>query len=181
MQSDQWNCDGERRHHSVAIDDGTNSGYAAGGAGGFPVIQADALDREPQSKGGPYSRGVFPGGGQFGTLHVAADGDPTVTVTLRGLDWRRRELTSLRVTMPARPKRMDRTTRRERGAAKSPSHAAGRRSRLVNSVGHGSPQNPLFIRDRAGGNDPSVHGPKRAIKHSEPSASSDSGRVVERR
>ena len=150
MQSDQWNCDGERRHHSVAIDDGTNSGYAAGGAGGFPVIQADALDREPQSKGGPYSRGVFPGGGQFGTLHVAADGDPTVTVTLRGLDWRRRELTSLRVTMPARPKRMDRTTRRERGAAKSPSHAAGRRSRLVNSVGHGSPQNPLFIRDRAG-------------------------------
>ncbi len=88
MQSDQWNRDGGRRHHSVTIDDGTKSGYAAGGAGGFPVIHAGALDREPQSKGGPYSRGVFPGGGQFGTHHVAADG-PTVTVTLRGLDWRR--------------------------------------------------------------------------------------------
>ena len=89
--------------HSVAIDDGTNSGYAAGGAGGFPLIHAGALDREPQSKGGPYSHGVFPGGGQFGTLHVADDGGPKVTVTVRGLDWRRRELASLSVTMPARP------------------------------------------------------------------------------
>lgn len=90
-------------NHSVAIDDGTNSGYAAGGAGGFPIIHAGALDREPQSTGGPYSHGVFPGGGQFGTLRVADDGGPEVTVTLRGLNWRRRELTSLSVTMPARP------------------------------------------------------------------------------
>jgi GTPase SAR1 family protein len=88
--------------HAVAIDDGTNSGYAAGGAGGFPVIHAGALDRAPRSKGGPYSHGAFPGGGQFGTLRVDDDGGPEVTVTLRGLDWRRRELTSLRIRMPVR-------------------------------------------------------------------------------
>jgi hypothetical protein len=89
--------------HMVAIDDGTNSGYAAGGAGGFPVIHAGALDRAPQIKGGPYSHGVFPGGGQFGTLRVDDGGGPELTVTLRGLDWRRRELASLRIVIPAVP------------------------------------------------------------------------------
>ena len=52
--------------HMVAIDDGTNSDYATGGGAGFPVFHAAALDRPGGVKGGPYSEGVFPGGGQFG-------------------------------------------------------------------------------------------------------------------
>lgn len=94
-------------NHSVAIDDGTNSGYATSGGGGFPLIHAGALDRAPQTKGGPYSHGVFPGGGQFGTLRVDDAGGNRVTVTLRGLDWQRRELTSLRVTLPVGSRALD--------------------------------------------------------------------------
>jgi hypothetical protein len=38
--------------HMVAIDDGTNSDYADGGGGGFPVFHAGALDRSSSVKGG---------------------------------------------------------------------------------------------------------------------------------
>ena len=72
--------------HMVAIDDGTNSDYASGGGAGFPVLHAAALDRPGSVKGGPYSDGAFPGGGQYGILAVddRADG---VTVTLAGRRW----------------------------------------------------------------------------------------------
>jgi len=43
--------------HMVAIDDGSHSGYAAGGRGGFPVFQAAALESPESEKGGPYSIG----------------------------------------------------------------------------------------------------------------------------
>lgn len=49
--------------HMVAIDDGTNSGYAADGGRGCPVLNAAALDRPGAVKGGPYSEGTYPGGG----------------------------------------------------------------------------------------------------------------------
>ncbi|BCS31373.2 hypothetical protein TBR22_A05730 [Luteitalea sp. TBR-22] len=39
--------------HMVAIDDGSNSGYAAGNRGGFPVLQAAALESPESEKGGP--------------------------------------------------------------------------------------------------------------------------------
>jgi phosphodiesterase/alkaline phosphatase D-like protein len=42
--------------HMLAIDDGTNSGYADG-RGGFPVFQAAALESPESEKGGPYSIG----------------------------------------------------------------------------------------------------------------------------
>lgn len=89
--------------HAVAVDDGTNSGYATGGGGGFPVIHAGALDRYPEGKGGPYSHGQFPGGGRYGLVEVEDTGGAVVTVALRGLDWRRRELTSLHLRLPVRP------------------------------------------------------------------------------
>jgi phosphodiesterase/alkaline phosphatase D-like protein len=89
--------------HAVAIDDGTNSGYATGGGGGFPVMHAGALDRHPQGKGGPYSHGQFPGGGRYGLLEIEDIGGRVVSVALRGVDWRRRELTSLRLRLPVRP------------------------------------------------------------------------------
>jgi phosphodiesterase/alkaline phosphatase D-like protein len=48
--------------HMVAIDDGSHSGYAAGGRGGFPVFQAAALESTESEKGGPYSHGNESGG-----------------------------------------------------------------------------------------------------------------------
>jgi phosphodiesterase/alkaline phosphatase D-like protein len=60
--------------HMVAVDDGSNSGFASDGGGGFPVFHAAALDRVGTVKGGPYSNGAYPGGGQFGLLSVTDDG-----------------------------------------------------------------------------------------------------------
>ncbi|SUD49413.1 PhoD-like phosphatase [Nocardia otitidiscaviarum] len=72
--------------HMVAIDDGTNSDYSTTGGHGFPVLHAAALDRPGNVKGGPYSEGAYPGGGQYGVVDVADDGR-TVTVTLTGKRW----------------------------------------------------------------------------------------------
>ena len=83
--------------HAVALDDGTNTGYAGDGRRGFPLLHAGALDRAPQHNGGPYSHGEFLGGGQYGTLEIEDDGGPMVSVTLRGHDWQGNELTSLRL------------------------------------------------------------------------------------
>jgi hypothetical protein len=82
--------------HMVAIDDGTNSGY--GGDDGFPVLQVAALDRRGSVKGGPYSGGAFPGGGQFGVVEVTDTGGDTIDVELIGLDWKGTTLTSSRTT-----------------------------------------------------------------------------------
>lgn len=68
--------------HMVAIDDGRNSGYAAGGRGGFPVFHAASLESRESEKGGPYSHGDAggkPGPGiagnrQFGLFEVDYSG-----------------------------------------------------------------------------------------------------------
>ncbi len=78
--------------HMLAIDDGTNSGYGAGSSPGFPVFHAAALDRPGEVKGGPYSEGAVPGGGQFGTITVVDGGGETVSVTMTGANWRGEEL-----------------------------------------------------------------------------------------
>jgi hypothetical protein len=60
----------------LAADDGRHNRYASDGSGpGFPVYHAAALDRRGSVKGGPYSEGARPGGGQFGLLHVEDRGD----------------------------------------------------------------------------------------------------------
>lgn len=82
--------------HMLAIDDGTNSGY--GGDDGFPVLQAAALDRPGSEKGGPYTHGTFPGGGQFGVIEIADDGGDNIGVELIGLDWTGQRITSLATT-----------------------------------------------------------------------------------
>lgn len=80
--------------HMLALDDGTNSDYSAARSGGFPVLHAAALDRPGSSKGGPYSHGMFPGGGQFG--HLAVDDDGTaLTLTLTARNWRNEILAEL--------------------------------------------------------------------------------------
>jgi hypothetical protein len=83
--------------HMVALDDGTNS------EGGFPVLQAAALDRPGSEKGGPYTGGTFPGGGQFGTIEIDDDGGETVAVTLAGHDWTGATLVSDRFVFAAPP------------------------------------------------------------------------------
>jgi phosphodiesterase/alkaline phosphatase D-like protein len=86
--------------HMVAIDDGSNNDYAPQGGARFPVMQAAALDKNGSFKGGPYSEGAFPGGGQFGLLTVT-DGGDEIRVVLSGRTWRGEELTSLEVLIPA--------------------------------------------------------------------------------
>ena len=71
--------------HMLAIDDGTNA------EGGFPVFHAAALDKRGAEEGGPYSEGMFPGGGQFGLVTVEDDGRK-VRVTLSGRNYRDEEV-----------------------------------------------------------------------------------------
>lgn len=80
--------------HMTAIDDGTNSDYSASGGAGFPVFHAGALDRPGRVKGGPYSHGTFPGGGQFGLVEIQDDGGP-IRVRLSGRNWRNEEFVGL--------------------------------------------------------------------------------------
>ena len=89
--------------HMVAIDDGTNSGYAADGSPGFPVLHAAALDRPGSVKGGPYSHGAFPGGGQYGKLVIADDGGATIGVELSGHTWDGDELVTMELQLPVPP------------------------------------------------------------------------------
>jgi PhoD-like phosphatase len=81
--------------HMVAIDDGTNSDYTTAQVGGFPVLHAAALDRPGSVKGGPYSEGVHPGGGQYGLVEIDDDGGDTIKVTLSGRTWDGRTLVEL--------------------------------------------------------------------------------------
>ena len=87
--------------HMVAIDDGTNSGYAADGSPGFPILHAAALDRPGSVKGGPYSHGTFPGSGQYGRIDITDDGGPEIEVRLSGHTWDGDELVSLTTELPA--------------------------------------------------------------------------------
>ena len=89
--------------HMVAIDDGTNTGYADGGGPSFPVLHAAALDRPGHSKGGPYSEGAVLGGGQFGLVEISyfdGGGEDSVEVRLSGRDWTGAILLSYEVTFP---------------------------------------------------------------------------------
>ncbi|BCS31381.1 alkaline phosphatase [Luteitalea sp. TBR-22] len=75
--------------HMVAMDDGSNSGYASDSRGGFPVFQAAALESPESEKGGPYSHGTesgqrgpgIAGRRQFGVCDIDYDaaGVPRVT------------------------------------------------------------------------------------------------------
>jgi hypothetical protein len=81
--------------HMVAIDDGTNSAFGHEPPG-ITVFHAGALDRPGSLKGGPYSHGAEPGGGQFGLVEVSDDGT-TILLRLSGLDWEGRVLVEYEV------------------------------------------------------------------------------------
>lgn len=88
--------------HMLAYDDGTNTDYSTGQAGGFPLFHAAALDRRPSVKGGPYTGPVLPGGGQFGTVRVQDDGE-TVKVTVVGRNYRDETLFTRTFILPRTP------------------------------------------------------------------------------
>jgi hypothetical protein len=73
--------------HMIAIDDGSNTDYSDAGVSGFPLFHAAALDRPGSYKGGPYSEGAIPGGGQFGLITITDHGGSALRVDLAGLDW----------------------------------------------------------------------------------------------
>ena len=56
-------------------------------APGLELIRAE-LSRRGDVKGGPFSEGVFPGSGQFGTITVDDRGDEQVDVVLAGWSYR---------------------------------------------------------------------------------------------
>lgn len=86
--------------HMVALDDGTNSDFSSAGNAGFLVLHAASLDRPGGLKGGPYSHGAFPGGGQFGHLDIADDGE-NVRVVISGRNWANEVLVSLEWRPPS--------------------------------------------------------------------------------
>jgi hypothetical protein len=87
--------------HMVALDDGSHTDYSTSQAGGFPLLQAAALDRPGSVKGGPYSGGTFPGGGRYGEIVVSDDGGTTLDITLRGSTWDGELLVEETFTLPA--------------------------------------------------------------------------------
>jgi hypothetical protein len=90
--------------HMLGIDDGTNSDYSSdGGAAGFPVMHAAALDRPGSVKGGPYSEGAFPGAGQYGLVTFHDDGE-TMTVDLRGRNWVGEDIVTYSFAVAAPPR-----------------------------------------------------------------------------
>jgi phosphodiesterase/alkaline phosphatase D-like protein len=91
--------------HMLAIDDGSHSDYATAGGAGFPIMHAAALDKRGELKGGPYSEGAYPGGGQFGIVSIQDDGGDTLTVTLSGRNWKDEELVGYWFSVPAAPVR----------------------------------------------------------------------------
>lgn len=85
--------------HMLAIDDGSNSDYSDTGGAGFPVFQAAALDRAGSVKGGPYSHGAYPGGGQFGWMEVDDLGD-SIVVNWTGFNYLEDTIVAYSFAMP---------------------------------------------------------------------------------
>ncbi|MDJ0497032.1 MAG: alkaline phosphatase D family protein [Acidimicrobiia bacterium] len=85
--------------HLVAVDDGTNTDYSAVGNASFPLLHAAALDRPGSVKGGPFSEGMHPGGGQFGLIEVTDTGGNEITVDLAGITWEGEKLVEYSYTV----------------------------------------------------------------------------------
>jgi phosphodiesterase/alkaline phosphatase D-like protein len=85
--------------HMLAVDNGSNSDYSSEGGAAFPIFHAAALDRHGSVKGGPYSEGAYPGGGQFGLVTINDTGSDTIEVIWSGRNWKNEEIVSYRFTV----------------------------------------------------------------------------------
>jgi alkaline phosphatase D len=88
--------------HMLAMDDGRNNSYVGPGQPGFPAFQAAALDNRGSVKGGPFSVGTLPGGGQFGLVQIEDDGGAEIRVQLLGMDLHGHERMRLEFSVAAR-------------------------------------------------------------------------------
>lgn len=88
--------------HMVGLDDGTNSDFSSAGGAGFPVFHVAALDKRGEVKGGPYSHGAFPGGGQFGLVEIIDD-RRSVAVSLQGRSWDGRPIVDYQLELAGQP------------------------------------------------------------------------------
>ena len=89
--------------HMLAIDDGSNNRFDSAGTVGFPVLQAGALDRDGSVKGGPYSEGTFPGGGQYALMRIEDAGGDFIRVSWSGRRHGTGELVRLAFDLPVPP------------------------------------------------------------------------------
>jgi phosphodiesterase/alkaline phosphatase D-like protein len=86
--------------HMVAIDDGTNTDFSTGQVGGFPLLQAAALDRPGSVKAGPYSQGYHAGPGQFGLVRIS-DAGGAINVAVEGRNYLDEVLVDYTFDVPA--------------------------------------------------------------------------------
>jgi phosphodiesterase/alkaline phosphatase D-like protein len=86
--------------HMVAIDNGSHTDFSSDQSGGFPLLQAAALDRPGSYKAGPYSEGYHEGPGQFGLVQVSDNGGD-ITLRVQGVDYEGSELVEYTFTVAA--------------------------------------------------------------------------------
>lgn len=89
--------------HMLAIDDGQHNRYGPSGRPLFPIFHAGALDQHGSVKGGPYSHGAFPGGGQFGWMEIIDEGGDTLRIVWTGRNARDEVLVRHEFTTPHLP------------------------------------------------------------------------------
>lgn len=90
--------------HCTSADDGTHGDYADGGGAPLRQLMSSPLDRAGNSKGGPYSHGVYvPGKGEglYGLVMIEDQGDEIV-VTFSGRNHDDDEKVSYKFSVPAR-------------------------------------------------------------------------------
>jgi alkaline phosphatase D len=120
--------------HMLAIDDGSHNLFGTEQVPGFPVFQAAALDRRGTEKGGPYSEGAYPGGGQFGLMTVNDNGGEEIEIIWSGRNYDDEEIIGYTFTVPATPvqsaeKEPAASAWAPQALAPSPFHSGGRRKR----------------------------------------------------
>jgi len=84
--------------HMLAIDDGSNNTYAGAE---FPVFHAAALDRNGSKKGGPYTSGTYPGGGQYGLVEIFDNGGDHIDVKWFGKNRKGEVVIAHKFSVPA--------------------------------------------------------------------------------
>jgi hypothetical protein len=87
----------------TAADDGSNGDYSDGGGAPIPVLLSSPLDRSGNSKGGPFSHGIYvPGKGEglYGLVTVTDKGNQ-LEVHFSGRNHLDVEKVTLKFSLPA--------------------------------------------------------------------------------
>jgi hypothetical protein len=89
--------------HMTAADDGSNGDYADGKGAPIPVLMSSPLDREGNSKGGPFSHGIYVPGKNEGmyALVTVTDKGNQISVSFSGRNQNDAEKVVYRFSVPA--------------------------------------------------------------------------------